>query len=82
MSYRFKWKPEMAFFLLTAGLTYLLQVLSTTDLNAVANWRTLLISVGAGLARALIGAALQLLTTRQPEREPEAEHIGLGRDEQ
>lgn len=59
MNYDFKWVPELAW---AGGVAVLVFVLTALlGLEDVTDWKTWLISLGTGAARAFAGAALAVL---------------------
>lgn len=55
--YTWKWGPESAWIIVTATMVYVMQI-AATDFENIVDWRKFLISAGAGLVRAVIGALL------------------------
>jgi hypothetical protein len=66
VKYKFQLGPEFTWALLTAVSAYLLQVTASVDFAAVGEWRPVLISIGVGLLRAVLGAIISMMTTPKP----------------
>ncbi len=63
--YVFKPNPEFFWAVLIAGVISVLQMLVGFDPLAVENWRLWAITLGGAFARAAIGAALAMMTSKR-----------------
>lgn len=63
MTYRFKPRAELVWFVAVAAGAAVLQVLVDFDPANVADWRTYVVALGAAGVRAAAGAALDALRT-------------------